>query len=205
MSKASFASFVILGLLLLGALVLSTVGITTPSEAAGGSQMVPNSELIRFLPDAPSGWNRQIDEWSIAEGTYNVSTNYSSETIDAYVIISDHGIRFSEQEFWDRLPEPEGEIKSVTVNGFQAREEYVQDFNYYILLVNIHNRFLVVITTARDRETLYYFADSIDYNELATLGETINGGEIPGFEFGFVIIAVFALEYIVRKSRKGSN
>ena len=347
MSKASFASFVILGPLLLGAIVLSTVGTSTPSEAAGGSQMVPHSELIRFLPDAPSGWSRQADEWSIAEGTYNVSTNYPYpyERIDAYVSISDRGIRFSEQdfwdprlelegdatavtvqgfqarefdgdsscalrvninnrfsvhiyttrdretlyyfadlidcngiaamgdaggktqgsqpvrhtelieflpdapsgwvreveglriaegsynastntdferrdayvgildrgstvpeqEFWDRLPEPEGKIKSVTINGFQAREEYVQDIHYYILQVNIDNRFLVVITTARDLETLYYFADAIDYNELATFDGTSEEVKTPGFEFGFVIIAVFAIEYLVRESRKGRN
>jgi len=180
-------------------------GIAAMGDTGGktqGSQPIQHTELIEFLPDAPSGWVRKVEGLSIAEGTYNASTNTDFETMDAYVGILDHGSKVSEQEFWDRLPEPEGETKRVTIKGFQAKEEYVKDVNYYILHVNIHNRFLVTIFTNRDRETLYYFADSIDYNELATLDGNTEGGKIPGFELDCVIIALFAIAYIVLGSHK---
>ena len=167
------------------------------------SQPVQHTELIEFLPDAPSGWVRQVEGLSAAEGTYNASSIPDFETIDAYVGILDYGSKVSDPEFRDRLPEPEGETKRVTIKGFQAREEYVKDVNYYILQVIIDNRFLVIITTTWDRDTLYYFADSIEYKELAAFAGATERKKMPGFEFGFVFIAVFA--YILLKSSKGRD
>lgn len=79
----------------------------------------------------------------------------------------------------------QGETKTVTIKGFQARKEYVKDVNYYILQVNIDNRFLVVITISLARETLYYFADSIEIKTNGLFLNVLERGLRPGFCYSF--------------------
>ena len=208
MIEKSFASLVIIGVLLLGAMGLSIVSTTTASDATGATQAVNHTKLIVFLPDAPSGWVRKVEGtsivskgWSVAEGTYNVSSNHDLEGFDAFVGILDYGSNVSEQEFWDRCPEfTNMETKTVTVKGFQAREQYDKDTNHYILQVNINNRFVVVIVTNRGKDTLYEFADAIDYKGIVALGrdteypaKSTEVGKTPGFELGLVIASVMTI------------
>jgi len=171
------------------------------SNAQGLQPVVRHTELREFLPDAPPGWEQNVDGLHVASGRYTVNTTTDFTTTDAYVGILDYGSTVSDQEFWDRLPEPDGETKEVTIKGFPAREEYVADVNYYILQVNLHNCLLVTIATPRDRETLYYFADSLNYNELAALAGTPADRKTPGFGFAMVVIALFGTAFIALNRR----
>jgi len=93
----------------------------------------------------------------------------------------------------------EGYTKSVTIKGFPAWEVYSKDTGDYSLYVGINDRFLVFIMTNSDKDTLYKFANSIDYNGITKL--QAEGGKAPGFEAVFTITGLLAVTYLLMRRR----
>jgi PGF-CTERM protein len=168
---------------------------------------------------------------TVEEGTWSVAIkDYSKFGVKdvVHVTILDsvsHKVPFWNK--WERFYEWKSAKEYTTstkVNGFPAWEVYNEDLKDYKLYVGINDRFLVLIDTDNsDRDTLYLFANSIDYNGIAALGG--GGGappaEIeqeqptekptlpptptptptpkpPGFEAVFAIAGLLAVAYILR-------
>jgi len=111
----------------------------------------------------------------------------------------------------------EGYGKTAEVKGFPAWEVYTKDGNDYGLYVGINDRFMVFISTNSDKDTLYAFANSIDYSGIATLGggaappaeeepeETPEvpeeEGKAPGFEVLFAVAGLLAVAYLLKRRK----
>lgn len=149
-----------------------------------------------------------------------------AEDVTADVVITDYAIysvgwSAAWQGFY-AYESTEGYAKTVKVNGYPAWEVYTKDRNDYALSVGINDRFLVFVSTNSDKDTLYEFADAIDYDGIAALGEGAastaeptataeeketattpaeEGGETPGFEAVFAIAGLLAVMAIMRGRR----
>ncbi len=170
-----FGILVVIGVLLVGATGLCTVSAAT--------EAVHFSKLIPFLPDAPSGWEGEepdgmmftVEEgsWSMASKSY---TKSGAEDITAEVGIMDSA--FYQVGWWAAWQgfyaweSTEGYAKTTEVKGLLAWESYTKDGNDYGLYVGINDRFMVFISTNSDRDTLYAFANSIDYSGIAAYEES---------------------------------
>lgn len=207
-------------------IVMLLVGATGLCTVSAATEAVHFSKLIPFLPDAPSGWEGEepfgmmytIEEgsWSMATESY---TKSGAEDITAEVGIMDSafyqvGLWTAWQGFyaWEST---EGYAKTTTVKGFPAGEIYDKGSNDYSLYVGINDRFMVFISTSSDRDTLYAFANSIDYKGIAALGggaapstEEEPGeapevpeeeGKAPGFEVIFAVAGILAVAYILKR------
>ncbi len=239
--RKMFGALVLIGMLFVGAvggigaqpveeeeLQMSITGIA--SGEATSAQAVPFSELIKFLPDAPSGWESEEPNgmtftheggtWSMATESYLKS---GTEDVTADVVITDYafytvGWTGAWQSFF-AYESTEGSAKTVTVKGLPAWEIYSKDTNDYALHVGVNDRFLVVIATNSDKDTLYDFANSINYNGIAALGggaaaptETAQptvrptqtppaeeGGETPGFEAIFAVAGLLVVMSLLKR------
>jgi hypothetical protein len=175
MTLTRFEAFIVIGLLLSGAL----------GFAQGGgveTQAVDYNTLIWYLPYAPYGWGEGVPEgtmYTIDDGTWSVAAITYSNYDDAYVT-ADVGIMDSAYytvgwwDIWDELytyDDIDGYAEPVTVNGYPAWEVYTSEWDEYCLLVDIEERFLVYICTNSDWNTLYQFANLIDYDGIAALGD----------------------------------
>ncbi len=154
--------------------------ITPPLEEArpepGSVPAVHFSKLIPFLPDPPSGWVGEepsgtmmtFDEWSwsTAERHYTKPGTYTGASIK----ITDG--EYSWMIYWDQFFEYEttdGYLKSTSFKGYPAWEEHTKP-DSYTLWVGIDDRFVVIISVHEsDRDTLYAFADRVDYRGIAAL------------------------------------
>ena len=218
---------VLIGMLLVGAAGLCTVSATT--------EAVHFSKLIELLPAAPSGWGGEEPEgmtFTYEEGTWSMATESYSKTgtedVTADVAITDYafytvGWSAAWQGFyaWEST---EGYAKTTKVNGFPAWEIYDKDSNDYGLYVGINDRFMVFIHTNSDKDTLYAFANSIDYKGIAALGGGVappaeeepeatpyeeaptkapeapeDEGKAPGFEVVFAVAGLLTVAYLLRR------
>jgi PGF-CTERM protein len=151
-----------------------------------------------------------------------------TEDMTADVMISDYALYTTGwSAAWEGFyawETTEGYAKTANVKGFPAWEVYTKDSNDYGLYVGINDRFMVVISTNSDKDTLYKFANAIDYNGIAALGggaapptgteqptqppttgtpaapPTEEGGEVPGFEVVFAVAGLLAVAYLLRRS-----
>jgi len=234
------ASILIWGLVV-GVIGLGTMSTSIASEQATTTQAVDFSKLIAFLPAAPTGWEGEEafgmthtyegGTWSTATKSYS---KIGAEDVTADVMISDYALYTTGwSAAWKgfyAFESTEGYTKSVTIKGFPAWEVYSKDTGDYSLYVGINDRFLVFIMTNSDKDTLYKFANSIDYNGITALGggetpptvtekptgqptqppETVaptkpstEGGKTPGFEAVIAIAGLLAVAYLVLvKKRK---
>jgi PGF-CTERM protein len=227
MKMKRLGALVLIGILLVGVAGLCTVSATT--------EAVHFSKLIEFLPDAPSGWEGEEPEGmtlTYEEGTWSMATESYSKTgtedVTADVAITDYafytvGWSAAWQGFyaWEST---EGYAKTTKVNGFPAWEIYDKDSNDYSLSVGINDRFMVLINTNSDKDTLYAFANSIDYKGIATLGGGVappaeeepeatpyeeapteapkvpeDEGKAPGFEVVFAVAGLLTVAYLLRR------
>jgi PGF-CTERM protein len=226
--------------LAVGAIGLGIVSTSIASEQATTTQAVHFSTLIESLPDAPSEWEGEEPfgmthtyeggTWSTAIKSYS---KMGAEDVTADITISDYALYTTGwSAAWKgfyAFESTEGYAKSVTINGFPAWEVYSKDTNDYSLYVGINDRFLVFITTNSDKDTLYKFANSIDYNgitasvkggtppmvtEMPTGQPTqppetatptklpAEGGKAPGFEVILAVAGLLAVTYLLMRRRK---
>ena len=164
-------------------LLLFIVGGMAPVVLAqeGSAQVVNFKDLIKFLPDAPSGWEGEEPDgmtFTVQDGSWSMATkSYSksgSEDITAEISISDYtAYAFGWQGTWGSHIEwesTEGHAKSRTFEGYPAWEVYTVDSNDYLLLVGINERFIVSISTNDNKNSLESFANSIDFKGIGKLG-----------------------------------
>ena len=226
--------------ILLGILLVCAVGLGFLSPAIASAQersaeAVHFNTLIAFLPDAPRGWDgeepqgfsftHQEGTWSMAMESY---MNSGDEDITADVGIMDSAYQqvgwWSAWQGFYSYESTDGYAKTVTVEGYPAWEAYTEDDNQYVLYIGINERFMVFINTNSDRDTLYDFADAIDFDGIADLGgdggaaptatarptspdETTEPaetgeegeGETPGFELVAAVIGLLAIFALVRR------
>jgi hypothetical protein len=220
---------ILIELLLVGGIAMGVTSVAIASEQATETQAVQYSELIEFLPDAPSGWDgeepagmtftHEGGTWSMATGSYSKT---GAEDVTSDIVITDYafytvGWSAAWQGFYT-YESTEGYAKTVKVEGYPAWVVYTEDGNDYTLSVAINDRFLVVITTNSDKDTLYEFANSLDYNGIAALGEGAGSSaeavqptltptpkptlslepspEEPGFEAFFALTGLIAVAYL---------
>jgi PGF-CTERM protein len=213
---------VLIGMLLMGVIGMGIVSTAIASGAATTTDAVQFSTLIEFLPDAPSGWTGEEPfgmVYTVEDGTWSMATeNYAksdTEDVTAAVVVTDYAFYTlgwtAAWKGFHAYETTEGYAKTVTVNGYPAWEVYTKDGGDYALYVGINDRFLAIITTNSDKDTLYDFADKIDYKGIAALGggaapptETEQpteapathgeeGGETPGFEAVFAVVGLLAV------------
>lgn len=219
---------VLIGMLLMGVIGMSFVSTAIANGAVTTTDAVHFSKFIEFLPDDPSGWDGKEPFGmihTIPEGTWSVAnkgyTKSGAEDVTADIVITDYafysmGWTAAWQGFY-AYESAEGHAKTVTVKGNPAWEAYTKDGNDYSLFVGINDRFMVFINTNSDKDTLYDFANSIDYKGIAALGggaappteteqptETAathgeEGGETPGFEAVFAVVGLLAVMAILRR------
>ena len=189
------------------------------------TQAVSFKNLIKYLPDAPSGWEGEDPDgmtFTVQEGSWSMATkSYSksgSDDITADVTITDYaayilgwqgawGTHYS----WEST---DGYAKTTKVKGYPAWEMYDKDSNEYMLSISINDRFLVLVTTDGDKNTLDTFANSVDYKGIASLGgsasstiETESTGSSeeaetekePGFGAIFAVSGLLAVAYIIKR------
>ena len=222
---------VVIGMLLVGATGFAS-GQSTATEA------VHFSKLIAFLPDAPSGWEGEEPfgmMYTIEEGTWSQATeSYSksgAEDVTAVVLITDSAFyQVGGWEIWEGHYEwetTEGYGKTTTVKGFPAWEMGIgtPPDSVNMLYVGINDRFMVFISiTNSDKDTLYAFANSIDYKGIAALGGGVappaeeepeatpyeeaptkapevpeDEGKVPGFGAIFAVAGLLAVAYLLRR------
>jgi len=224
--------------ILIGMLLVSVVGLSAMSTAiaddeATATHAVPFDQLIEFLPNAPSGWDggepdgmtftHEEGTWSMATESY---TKSGAEDTTAEVGVMDSafyqvGWLAAWQGFY-AYESTEGYAKTVTVDGYPAGEVYTKDSGEYTLFVGINDRFMVFISTNSNKDTLYDFANAIDYDGIAALGggaapppaETAEptgvatkapttspeeGSETPGFEAVFAVVGLLAVMALLRR------
>ena len=217
----------ILWVLLVGVIGLCIVSTAIASEQATTAQPVDSTKLIAFLPSAPTGWygkdtfdatqSTEGGTWSMAIKSYS---KYGAQDTVAQVGITDYAFYTTGwSDAWKRFyafESTEGYAKTVTIKGFPAWEVYNKNTNNFGLHVDINDRFLVVINTNSDRDTLYEFANSIDYKGIAALAgkaassppvtglpteqATRPPSMIPGFEAVFAIVGLLAVVYLLKET-----
>ncbi len=223
-----FAILVVIGVFLMGATGFAS-GQATTTEAVHFSNLIP------LLPDAPSGWEAEEPfgmMYTIEEGTWSMAsksyTKSGAEDITAEVGIMDSA--FYQVGWWAAWQgfyaweSTEGHAKITEVKGLPAWESYTKDGNAYGLYVGINDRFVVYINTNSGSDTLYAFANSIDYSGIGALdgGAALPAeeepeatayeespaetpevpeeeGEAPGFEVLFAIAGLLAVAYLLRR------
>lgn len=236
MSEWKWSRASILIVLLMEITGLCMVSTVVASEQARTAQAVDSTKLVAFLPSAPAGWYGKdpFDVMQSAEGgTWSLATkSYSKHgAVDnvAQVGITDYAFYTAgwsnEWKKFYAFESTEGYAKTVTIKGYPAWEIYTKNGNNYGLYVGINDRFLVVITTNSDLDTLYNFANSIDYKGIAALagkaspspavtGSTTEQttrspataaptrppGMIPGFESVFAVIGLLAVVYLLKRA-----
>lgn len=159
-----------------------------PAErpAPGSVEAIHFSKLIEFLSPAPSGWKEEEPQgftftiengtWSQAVKSYTKKgTEESENPVTVQVGIMDSA--YYTVGWWAvwkgfyKWETTEGYAKTTTVKGYPAFEIYNKPGKDYTLYVGMKDRFMVFITTKNsDRDTLYDFANSINYNGIAALG-----------------------------------
>jgi PGF-CTERM protein len=224
---------ILIGMLFIGALGMNFVSTAIASDEATVTEAVHFSTLIAFLPDAPSGWDGEEPfgmMYTIQDGTWSMATeSYTksgAEDTTAEVGVMDSafyqvGWLAAWQGFY-AYESTEGYAKTVTVDGYPAWVAYTKDSGEYTLFVGINDRFMVFISTNSDEDTLYDFANAIDYNGIAALGggaapppagtaepagaatkaptaATEDGGETPGFETVFAVVGLLAVMALLRR------
>jgi PGF-CTERM protein len=229
MEKGRIESSILIGALLVGMLSMCIVS-TAIASGAEGTQAVEYSKLIPFLPKAPSGWEAgepQGFSFTHEEGTWSMaSSDYSragAEDVTANVMITDYALyttgwtgAWKSYYAWEST---EGYAKTVTVQGYPAWEVHSKDSGDYSLSVAVNDRFLVFINTNSDKDTLYKFADAIDYKGIAALGpgpaaqptakQTTQptagteeeGSKTPGFELLVAVLGILAVVALLVRRR----
>lgn len=202
------------------------------SRAAEGPQAVEYSKLIPFLPKAPSGWEAGEPHgfsFTQEEGTWSMaSLDYSkagAEDVTANVVIYDYafytaGWTGAWKNFY-AYESTEGYAKTVTVKGYPGWEVYDKNAEDYNLFVGLNDRFLVFVGTNSDKDTLYKFADAIDYRGIAALdpgpaaqqtakptagteepsSEEEGSSKTPGFELIVAVLGILAAVALLMRRR----
>jgi PGF-CTERM protein len=178
---------VLLGILLVCVVGLGILGPAIASAQERSAEVVHFNTLIGFLPRAPSGWDGGEpfgQTFTSGEGTWSMAmesyTKSGNEDITADVGIMDSA--YQQVGWWAAwqgfysYESTDGYAKTVTVDGYPAWEAYTKDNNQYVLYVGINDRFIAFINTNSDRDTLYDFADAIDFDGIADLGGDGGGG-----------------------------
>jgi hypothetical protein len=157
---------------------------SSSSSSSPPSSSVPAvsyTELQKFLPAAPGGW--QIDDksgvtykadgedWSSAWAAYSRTDN---SDITAAVYIQDTaGMREGYWEMWDMATVVETDDfswKSTTMAGNPAWEFIDKTSDGSALYVGIKDRIIVVVNVdGGSKDDLYAFANPINYGGLAAL------------------------------------
>jgi PGF-CTERM protein len=227
---------VLVGILLVCAVGLGILGPAIASAQERSAEAVHFNTLIGFLPRAPSGWDGEDpfgQTFTTGEGTWSMAmesyTKSGNEELTADVGIMDSvyqqvGWWAAWQGFYS-YESTDGYAKTVTVEGYPAWEAYTKDDNQYVLYVGINDRFMVFVNTNSDRDTLYDFAEAINFDGIADLGgdggggaapstattrptspaettgpaETSEEGETPGFEMVAAVIGLLAIFALVRR------
>ncbi|MBN1762089.1 MAG: PGF-CTERM sorting domain-containing protein [Methanomicrobia archaeon] len=226
---------ILIGMLLIGALGMTFVSTAIASEEATTTEAVHFNTLIEFLPDAPSGWDGEEPEgmtFTHEEGTWSMATEHytksGADDVTADVVITDYAFyTVGWSTAWQSFvayETTEGYIKKVNVEGFPAWEVYDKESAEYALHVGVNDRFMVFISTNSDKDTLYDFANAIDYDGIAALGggaaappagtaeptraptkapttSTEEGSETPGFEVVFAVVGLLAVMALLRRRR----
>jgi|GEM_PF-3129945 len=171
-------------------------------NGAGYSDAVHFNTLIEYLPEAPSGWAGEEpfgQTFTTAEGTWSMAMKSYMKS-DNEELTADVGIMDSayQQVGWMAAWQGfyayesiDGYAKTATVEGYPAWVAYTKDDNQYVLYVNINDRFMVFVNTNSDRDTLYDFADGIDYTGIAAL--STGAIEAPPFTLNSIDGATFSL------------
>ncbi len=155
---------------------------TTPSteEAQpepGTAQLVHFDKLIPFLPDPPSGWVAEDPSgmmMSFGGGSWSIADRYYTKGDDdaSIAIIDSAYLSVGPWMIWEGYFEyetTEGYLKSTNFKGYPAWEEHTKP-DHYALHIGIADRFMVSISvTSMDKDTLYAFANKIDYDGIAAL------------------------------------
>jgi PGF-CTERM protein len=230
MEKGRIESSILIGTLLVGMLSMCIVSTAIASGAEQGGQAVEYSKLTPFLPKAPSGWEAgepQGFSFTHEEGTWSMaSSDYSkagAEDVTANVVIYDYAFYTTGWTgAWRNLyayDSTEGYAKTVTVQGYPGWEVYDKNTKDYSLLVGLNDRFLVFVGTNSDKDTLYKFADTIDYKGIAALGPgpaaqptakpttqptagtEEEGSKTPGFELLVAVLGILAVVALLVRRR----
>ncbi len=215
----------VLGLLFIG--VIGVIGVITAAP-----QVVDYTDLIKKLPQPPNGWTANEPEGLNSKtpaGAFSfASREYTQSGTDRIVDVTIFG-GGDLMPFWQEwqglyaYESTDGYAKRVTVNDFPAWEVYSNDTGEYMLYIGINRKIGVVVTTDQDKDTLYLFANSIDYSGLAALCGAINPtplvtpgeapptatstpasgsgdtGKTPGFGWVHAIAGAIAALYILRR------
>jgi len=163
---------------------ISTYPTPAPTPPPMSADAVHYNTLIEFLPGAPSGWDGEEpfgQTFTSGEGTWSMAmesyTKSGNEEITADVGIMDSA--YQQVGWWAAwqgfysYESADGYAKTVTVEGYPAWEAYTKDDNQYVLYVGINDRFVVFVNTNSDRDTLYDFADAIDFDGVSALGGSL--------------------------------
>lgn len=159
----------------------SDSGSASPSSSSSTVAAVPYTELQKFLPAAPGGWQlddksgvtwtSQGEDWSSAWACYS-RTDGSDATTTIY-IQDTAGMREGYWAMWDTATVVETDDfswKSITMSGYPAWEYVDKTSDQYDLYVGINDRIIVFIdVTGSSKDDLYTFANSINYGGLAAL------------------------------------
>ena len=167
----------------------TTAPQTTSGDAGSASSSPPSSpvsavshtELQKFLPAAPGGW--QIDdksgvtyttdgeEWSSAWATCSRTDN--PDTMATVYIQDTAGMRVGYWAMWDTafsIETDDSSVKSTTMKGNPAWEYIDKTVGDYSLYVGIKDRIIVFVDVdGGSKDDLYAFANSIDYGGLSAL------------------------------------
>jgi len=215
---------------MIAALLLGMIGSVSGEEDEGA---VNYEVLLNFLPEDPSGWEGDDPygqtfsfgegKWSMATKTYTKSGTDGEITADVAItdyaanIIGWNGVWGANFE-WEST---EGYAKSGILQGFTSWEVYDKESNEYTILVGVNDRFVVMVSTNSDKDTLDNLLSSIDLDEISSLvgGSTIvsttgeeeetqsetiettttDESDTPGFESVFAITGLLAVAYLIRR------
>ncbi len=235
MKKGRIESSILIGVLV-GGIVSICILSAAIASGAEGTQAVEYSKLIPFLPKAPSGWvaddEPQGFTFTHEEGTWSMAaSDYSradAEDVTTNVMITDYAQyttgwtdAWKSHYAWEST---EGYAKTVTVQGYPTWEVHSKDSGDYSLSVAVNDRFLVFMNTNSDKDTLYKFADAINYRGIAALGPGSaaqptaqpttqptggtdgtptedEGSKTPGFELLFAVLGIMAVVALLVRRR----
>jgi len=153
--------------------------VTLERPSAGSVKAVSNTQLIPFLPPAPSGWTASDPEgsdisdpatsWSMASRSYSGG---AGQVADVTIIDSAY-YYVGPWTGWAALTDEttsNGYTKAGTTAGFPSWESYDKSSSSYDTWVGINKRFLVTVSiTGGSRADLDSFVGSINYAGIAAL------------------------------------